>query len=112
MSRFGSAVETDPLKPMTQLNIARVLIHRADEPARKWARERAKPLADLLGKHERTNVFADELVDESLEIATRSAEQQAQRAGARDAAALALEPVAGRRAPTAAAIAMRIADTR
>jgi hypothetical protein len=106
ITQFGSAPETDVLKPVTQLNLARVLVHRPDEPARKWAKERAKQIADLLTRHEHANEFVDELLPEqSLEIATRRTEQQAQKAGQEDAASL---PIPSSRAPTAADIAMRV----
>lgn len=108
IAQFASAPETDKLKAVTQLNLARVLVHRPDELARKWARDRAKQIVELLVKHEQTNCFADELLPEGdfLDVASRKAEEEAQSAGAEDAASLPI-PMSGH-ATTAADIAMRV----
>ena len=108
IAQYAGAPESDALKAVTQLNLARVLLHRPDETARKWVRDRAKQLGELLVRHEQTNVFADELLsdDAVLEVATRTSEAQALSAGALDAASLPL-PSSGR-APTAADLAARV----
>lgn len=95
ISKFASAPETDKLKAVTQLNLARVLVHRPDELARKWARDRAKQIADLLGKHEQTNCFADELLPQEAtlgRVSASRAEEEAESAGAEDAASLPIPP--------------------
>lgn len=80
ISHFDNAPVTDVLKPVTQLNIARVLIHRPDDAARRWVRERAKSLTELLARHERTNVHADELLPaDYLDLITRHSETESSR---------------------------------
>jgi len=108
-SQFASAPESDRLRPLTQLNIARVLVHRPDELARRWAKEHAKQLGELLERYKHTNVFADELLPDDLlvEIASRQSNREAELAGAVDAASLPL-PLGGTRTHTAADVARRV----